>query len=223
MHGFTINFLRLIGLTSYGRLNRPFNGQALRRELFEELFLKFNFKSVVETGTFKGWTTAYLAQFTKVPVYSVDINVLYYLYSRLSLRRYDNVRLFNGNSIKFLKKLQNDKAFPKENVFFYLDAHWNKNLPLKDELSLILSSWKRSIILIDDFKVPRDEGYAFDVYNGETLDVDYIEKISLKKFNIFWPAYSSRLETGARRGAVILSTPDMPHSEFSTLRCLRAN
>ena len=65
-----------------------------------------------------------------------------------------NVHLHNKDSVEFLRELSTDASVPKERVFFYLDAHWLKHLPLREELELIASAWKRPIIMIDDFCVP---------------------------------------------------------------------
>jgi hypothetical protein len=47
-------------------------------------------------------------------------------------------------------------------TLFYLDAHWEEYLPLRDELQLIYNNFPRAVVLVDDFKVDDDLGYGFD-------------------------------------------------------------
>ena len=60
-------------------------------------------------------------------------------------------------------------------VFFYLDAHWNDDLPLADEIDIIFSRCPWAVVMIDDFEVPSDPGYQFDDYGpGKALVLGYI-------------------------------------------------
>lgn len=90
-------------------------------------------------------------------------------------------------------------------MFFYLDAHWGEDLPLRDELEIIFSKWKRPIVMVDDFQVPNSD-YGFDDYGpGKALNLSYIEPVvSDHKISVFFPAVNSSEETGARRGSVVL-------------------
>jgi hypothetical protein len=49
-------------------------------------------------------------------------------------------------------------------VFFHLDAHWEGDLPLQEEIEIILGRFPNFLIMIDDFRVPGDSGYGFDDY-----------------------------------------------------------
>jgi hypothetical protein len=44
-------------------------------------------------------------------------------------------------------------------LFFYLDAHWNEDLPLAEEIDLIFSRSPCAVVMIDDFEVPGDPGF----------------------------------------------------------------
>lgn len=98
-----------------------------------------------------------------------------------------------------------DTAVPKEDVFFYLDAHWKDDLPLREELEIIFSHWARPIVMIDDFQVP-DSDYSFDDYGpGKTLNLDYLGPvISAHNIAVFFPAVAASEETGVKRGCVVL-------------------
>ncbi len=183
----------------------PFNGQRFRQRIFFELLYYFPITAIVETGTFLGTTTSLFGA-TCLPVYTTEINPRYIAYSKTRfLFNRANIHLYERESRSFLRELGDDGAVPKENVFFYLDAHWGSDLPLRDELEIIFTKWKRSIVMIDDFQVPNCD-YGFDNYGpGNVLNLDYIDPVvSAHKLFVFFPAAPPAGESGARRGSVVL-------------------
>ena len=50
----------------------PFNGQAHRRQMFAEIVEACKPAAIVETGTFRGVTTEFMAKFSRVPVHTVE-------------------------------------------------------------------------------------------------------------------------------------------------------
>jgi hypothetical protein len=184
----------------------PFNGQAKRREIFLELVSALEFRAIVETGTYRGSTTDFLATASHVSVHTAEAASRYYHYARLRFRRRPDIRVFAGDSRRLLHNLATDAAFPKSGVFFYLDAHWYQDLPLREELEIITSIWENSVVMIDDFAVPGDEGYGYDDYGpGKRLDLEYLGPVERQGWSIFFPAASSAMETGWKRGCVVLS------------------
>lgn len=88
----------------------------------------------------------------------------------------------------------------------YLDAHWQDDLPLAEELELILSSDRASVIIIDDFAVPFDPEYQYDDYGpGKVLNLEMLSHVVPKGAALFFPALPAREETGARRGCAVIS------------------
>src|SRR5215471_19712390 len=65
----------------------PFNGQAVRQELFAELCGRVSFVAVVETGTYRGATTAFLWQVARVPVHSFESMPRHHGFARARLWR----------------------------------------------------------------------------------------------------------------------------------------
>jgi hypothetical protein len=194
----------------------PFNGQKFRQRIFFDLLYCFPIKAIVETGTFRGTTTALFAA-TGLPVYTTEIHPRFFSYSRLHfLFNRDVIHLYNQDSRSFLRALSEDRSVPNEDVFFYLDAHWGEDLPLREELEIIFSNWKRPVVMIDDFAVPNSD-YGFDSYGPEkTLNLKYIEPIvSAHKLSIFFPAVNSSEETGTKRGIVVLC-PETSGLEIDT-------
>lgn len=189
------------------RVNRSaFNGQLIRKEIFRELVEKINPKVLVETGTHFGDTTEYMANSAKLPVYSVESDPKAFGYSKARLFRNKNVKLTLGDSRTFLNKLAHELP-DYSDILFYLDAHWGPDLPLAEELENIFSAWASSVVMIDDFAVPDDNGYSYDDYGDDKiLNLRYVAKIVEKhQLKIYFPSASSDKETGAKKGCVVLA------------------
>lgn len=187
-------------------MENGFNGQKYRKLLFEKICKTFPIDYIIETGTYVGNTTGFLAQ-KNIPVITIEMNKRFLKLSQKRLKKFKNIDFQLGNSIKILKKLI-DTDIINQFTFFYLDAHWFGDLPLQEEIKTIVSYWDRFIIMIDDFKVPGDDGYLYDSYYGtdKTLDLDTFSKLFKKfKFHIFFPSTSSEKETGSKRGCVLLT------------------
>ncbi|MBX9739243.1 MAG: hypothetical protein K2X62_04185 [Beijerinckiaceae bacterium] len=181
----------------------PFNGQDGRRAIFDSLVKNFAPEAIVETGTFRGDTTRYMAGRCAAPVYTAEFDARNVGFASENLRGLSNVRISHGDSRAFLDNLR----LPQSRVFFYLDAHWGEDLPLAEEIRIIFEKTPVPLVMIDDFKVPGDAGYGYDDYGaGSALIPEYIEALC-SRFGMsqFYPALPSALETGARRGCVLLA------------------
>jgi hypothetical protein len=210
---------RLLGGKNIGRLDYllrrkskdawgPLNGQSFRQRVYAEIMSRINFKAIVETGTFRGTTTEFFAK-SGLPVYSVEIDPRAYGYAlqRFSRER-GQVHLFHGDSPEFLSGLANNPAFPKSNVFFYLDAHTQDKAPLVEELEIIFTNWTGAVVMVDDFQVPGTD-YSFDDWgSGKTLNLQLLEPLKYLNLTPFFPALDPEQETGAKRGWVVLCRED---------------
>ena len=139
----------------------PFNGQWNRQRIVSDLIRTFQPSAIVETGTFRGASTLFFALNSEVPIYSTEANRRFYGFAARRLRHWPNVTLIRQDSRAFLKRLDLPKHRP---VFFYLDAHWEGDLPLQEEIEIILRRFPNFLIMIDDFRIPGDSGYGFDDY-----------------------------------------------------------
>jgi hypothetical protein len=197
----------------------PFNGQRHRAKMFEELQAAFHARTIVETGTYRGWTTDLFANDPGTHVYTVESDPWSYGYCRVRFLRQTNVTPIWGDSRVALKKLS--RIALSTPILFYLDAHWDADLPLAGELEIIFGNWPGAIVMIDDFKVERDDDYAFDDYGcGNALCIDYLRPL-LRKYDplLYFPSATAAEETGARRGSVVLIGRAAKHQPvFSTLR-----
>ena len=184
----------------------PLNGQHVRQQIVLELLRAVPFEAIVETGTYRGSSTEFFATHSQVPVRTVESSPRFFYYSNLRFRRRPRVQLTLGDSRELLRRLATDATFPKQRVFFYLDAHWYDDLPLREEVELIARSWNDAAIMIDDFEVPGDTGYGFDNYGPDKrLCLEYLPSLSALGMTAYFPAAPSEQETGPRRGCVVLA------------------
>lgn len=181
----------------------PFNGQACRRTFVERLLKSGLVDRVVETGSFRGDTTAFFASTTPMSITTIEKSVEFAAFTRARMWKFRRVSVRVGDSADVLPRVLAEA--PATSTFIYLDAHWGAHLPLRDELRAISAATMPVVVLIDDFEVPGDRGYGFDDY-GEAgvLRFSYIEDIVRDRFAVFWPAVGSGEETGLRRGCCVL-------------------
>ena len=180
---------------------QPFNGQAVRWNTISAISRKFDASVAIETGTFLGSSTPYLSSLVFGKTYSIEINQE--TFRKTSRRFRENhshldIELVLGDSAieirNILKKLDPNTT----RIIAYLDAHWLDAIPTSDEL-LALTQWGGAwVAIVDDFKVPNDDGYGFDFYGSTIIGADVVPKGC--GISIFVPRVSSDLETNAKRG-----------------------
>jgi hypothetical protein len=183
----------------------PFNGQCFRQLMYLDLALACNFEAIVETGTFRGSTTRFLAQNSGgAPVYSCEYGPLHFEFAKWRLRGDQNIFLFNLDSRNFIRDL---KISRQAKTFFYLDAHWGADLPLREELNLIIQKFENFVVMIDDFEVPNDPEYQCDDYGpGKRLSLRDFPLHQDNGIACYFPARPSSQESGLRRGAIVLAS-----------------
>jgi len=187
----------------------PANNQQRRIEMVRSLFDRLTFAGVVETGTYRGSTTEFLAGLTSAPVVTVEVQPRYFWYARWRLGKLRNVRVMLSDSVAALRAL-GEGGRVAQPVFFYLDAHWEEHLPLGEEVEIIQRYWQDFVILVDDFQVPDDPGYAFDDYGPDArLTIEYLAPALHENVARFWPAAPSSQETSTRKGCLILASASM--------------
>lgn len=190
----------------------PFNNQAFRQRIFEDLVAGVGFGAIVETGTFHGATTRYLHATSGLPVFSAELQERYYAYARTRFLFRRAIHLVRSDARSFLHRFLGTGTFAAGKVFFYLDAHWEDDVPLREELRIIFTGCPGAVVMVDDFNVPGDPGYAYDDYgDGGALTLEYLKsEIAGAGISGFFPSAPSSLETGARRGCIILArAPDI--------------
>jgi hypothetical protein len=196
-----------------------FNGQIGRRAIFETIMTIVAPSLILETGTFRGTTTELMAE-TGIPIVTVESNARNYGFCRVRLRRLKNVELRLGDSRMEVRDalFKHRNTLGRQPLFAYLDAHGNEDLPLAEELEIVFSNVPNAVVMIDDFCVPDDPGYGYDHYGDRALDQTYIAPaINAYGLTPLYPALISEMETGRRRGCVVLA------SEVFWCRLVRTN
>jgi hypothetical protein len=103
----------------------------------------------------------------KVKLISCENKAIYYVFSKVRVR---NAEILYGDSRWVLRRMISKIRQP---VLFWLDAHWDKELPLLGELDIIVRSNIIAVVLIDDFKVP-GTNFRYDCYNGVPISDELI-------------------------------------------------
>ena len=191
----------------------PFNGQSTRQALFRAIITNIEPKALIETGTYLGTTTEFMAM-TGMPVFTIEADSRRFGYARARLWRHRSVTLLNSGSRTGLRQLfaSSLRQTIRDVLFFYSGAHWNDDLPLIEELDTVFSHCPAAVVMIDGFQVPFDVGYEYDDYGpGKALVAGYIAPVvSAQGLQAFYPSTPSAKESGARRGCVVLAKhPDL--------------
>jgi predicted O-methyltransferase YrrM len=176
--------------------------------MVQQLAAAIEFDRILETGAFRGTSTAFFAAVFRVPVQTVESNRRFHAYSSRRLAGIANVSVELGDSRWFLARVAETTSAKTEAVFIYLDAHWMDDLPLAEELRIIAPAWPRCVVMVDDFEVPGDSGYGYDDYGPDkALTEDYLPAEALGGWSLMYPSISSQEETGSRRGCCVLASP----------------
>lgn len=201
--------------------NGAFNGQTVRQQIFLDLVKRFQFQAIAETGTFLGVTTLFLAR-TKLPVYTVEANPRFHAFAQMRFRAYRNqIHLYGGDSRAFLNRLHTLDEFPRSKIFFYLDAHWEADLPLCEELDIIFQHWADAVVLVDDFQVPSTT-YGYDDYGpGKALTLEYLKPIEHLSLQPYFPTVGPDQESGQKRGWVVLGKSQAVKTVLASMDSLR--
>lgn len=178
----------------------PFNRDVHMEKEFLRLKKAYNIVNVIETGTYKGITTKWLAEHFE-NVYSIEIMRQYYEEASLGLKGFDNVKLMNSDSRKALPSIL-DRI--KGNTLIFIDSHWYDN-PLVAELEIIAESKIRPVICIHDMKNPEDPTMGYDSYPDQGIVYDY-ETFKPQLDIVYgegkYDHYYNKVAEGARRGVL---------------------
>jgi len=167
---------------------------------FRRLVDKWSVETIIETGTYHGQTTEYLASLGPV-VHTIEIREDYREEALARVGGLPNVTSHLGNSPEVLERILPTLAGP---VLVFLDAHWQAYCPLRDELRLLALHFpNRAIVAIHDFKVPgRDFGY--DRWEDRDLELALIEDLLPALYPAGYEHHYNELAEGARRGVIYI-------------------
>lgn len=195
--------------STYSGWDRGFNGQRERQAMVREVAKAINFDAFVETGTFRGSTTAWVRQHLQLPVWTVELDERSYRFCRWRFRTETDVHLHQGDSRRFLREVA--VQLPERRCLIYLDAHWYSDLPLGEEMRIVSSGWPEWVVMIDDFKVEGGHKYYFDDYGpGKSLELAILPFDALGDVGVFFPRATGMEERFPWRGCVVVGRgPDI--------------
>ena len=201
------------------------NGSMYRKRIFGELLRMFDFSFVLETGTYLGDSTGYFAEASNLPVFSSDINPVLHSLAMMRLKGRPGIHLVHSDSRKFLEEMSANREVVQKECFFYLDAHWGKDCPLAEEISIIASRWPKFVVMVDDFQVPGDPGYAYDRCGmSKWINLSLIRKsVKGHDLGVYFPSAPSGEESlsGKPKGFVMLAKNGEYGDRLETLSLLR--
>jgi hypothetical protein len=202
----------------------------MMRKIVKEMGDSFLISAFVETGTYRGDSSAIMARnFPNLPIYTCEINPEFFEIAKRRLGDFPNVDVSPESSEKFLAKLT-EKETGKTPLFF-LDAHWYDYWPLRDELKIINSKFDRAILLIDDLQVPGRDDIKFaedgsrkkdykkpEYYDGsQVCNIDLVKnELKGSTLDIIYPNYSTK-ESGTKNlfgYGIIFKNLSQDFSEF---------
>jgi uncharacterized small protein (DUF1192 family) len=183
----------------------PLNGQVGRQAIMLDLLRLVGPVAIIETGTFRGISVDWFARYYPGPVLSCEKEPMYYLQAKARVSQYSNVDLRREDSRIFLREVLGTLPTDKP-ILLYLDDHWGFDLPLREEMAIIFATHHRSVVVIDDFRVPDDAGYGWDDYGPRgSLDLNQLDGVIPADARLFFPVLRSNNETGARRGCCVIA------------------
>jgi hypothetical protein len=188
---------------------RMLNGNVLRAKVLQGLVVEAGCDLFVETGTSHAATAIGVSRYLNIPVWSCENSRSDHIVSRLVTLGMADVSLACAHSIAFLSSVVPKIASDSRQPIFYLDAHEGRldshSLPLVEELSLILGL-RSFVVIIDDFQVPRRDGFVFGSYGGASINLSLIQS-TMKSGGVsrcYFPAYEPDYETGFVTGYCVL-------------------
>jgi hypothetical protein len=182
-----------------------FNAQIVRARYLQYLFETLACTSFVETGTRHGATSLAARELFGGQVFTVELDPAAWLFARLHvlLTRSNGIHQVRGDSRGTLERWLSSSLIGRRPMI-YLDAHWNTDIPLRDEVRLAVRRGN-CVVVIDDARVEHDPGFGYDAENGFTIGLEAVrQELPPERVVALQPAYAATDETGSRRGALVL-------------------
>lgn len=117
-----------------------------------------------------------------------------------------------GDSVAGIRHLASEGTIGRP--LAYLDAHWEERVPLAEELDVLFANWEDVLAVIDDFHVPGEPGYGYDIYAGVPLSADGIDLPG--DALLAYPAVPPAMETGSRRGTAYVARGNVARSTLES-------
>lgn len=172
---------------------KGFEGDIFIEAEVRDLIKKFNVDLILETGSYKGWTSKKFSEMCET--HSCELMSANYSEAKANA---PGVNFYQIQSPEFLKTLLASNKDRK--IFCYLDAHGPHDTPLIEELEVIKTSGVKPVIAIHDFKVPDHPELGYDVYHKQEYTYEWIKPHLIDGYEYH---YNSKAE-GVMRGVIYL-------------------
>jgi hypothetical protein len=184
--------------------NLAFSGDRILAKNVSKLIKEKKITTIIETGTFNGDTTKFLANLTK-NIYTIELNEKFYNLTKSRKDIPSNIEFFLGNSPEIIDRQIFPKIKKDSVVLFFLDAHWESPCPTLLELKVIAKNKIKPFILIHDFQVPNHPELGFDKYTDFIYTFEKIKSILEEIYgeNGYIYQYNTRA-SGSKRGVIII-------------------
>ncbi len=177
----------------------------------------------IESGANVGSTLAYVARtYPHIICLSCEPDDKAFALAASHTEKMANVSIYHETSQEFFGRLSSKpEQFFANSALFWLDAHgYGFDWPLLDELSFITEKFKRGTILIDDFKVPGQDQFAYHRFNNQVCSFDYVRDALNPDgpYRLYYPDYGERTSLHHRlTGWGLIIFGDAPGFEPSEL------
>jgi len=167
-----------------------------------EIIAERGLTTVVETGIDKGGSTRLFSEMV-AQVIAVD-NMPERVETLQGVLRdcgIENVRLIYQNSPDALRGLVGNGLDASKTLFF-LDAHWQKYWPLKDEIRAIPRG--QGVLVMHDARVPGCPSLGVDEYDGQELSYEYVQGVLTEWSPTHRVEYNDDTAEWPRRGVMVV-------------------
>jgi cephalosporin hydroxylase len=155
----------------------------------------------IETGTYLGSSTPYLAAMVSEAMHTIEIDPAAGALANERFKRnhpQSKIYLRMGDSVSEIVKILENVDPKSKRVIAYLDAHWYEAVPTTKEIEALINWGGSWIAIIDDFRVDSDPLYKFDVYGSIEIGPSILPATSgISLYVTNQPAFK---ETGRRKG-----------------------
>lgn len=150
-----------------------FNNDIFVQAEFKKLQKEFGLKMAIETGTFYGHTTEFLAKVFD-QVRTVEVREDFQQIAKTNrLNALENVTCYLGSSSDLMPKMLEGCG---DDTMVFLDAHWQQHCPLKDELQAIADMGIEPCIAIHDFLNPNRPDFGYDSIGNQPFTYEWLKE-----------------------------------------------
>lgn len=154
--------------------------------------------AAVETGTFHGDSALFMGTlFSRL--WTIEIREDFWKHARERFRANGaNITAFLGPSQVYLGRMLDEAFALSPSVFVFLDAHWQDDWPLAEELRILSSkreAGRKIALVVDDFQVPgRPDLYGTAGGGGTPGDPIYGPRLRPDPTPCDWTTFGGELK-----------------------------